>query len=196
MKPHNEQYAMELIIAKVKNGDVAAFGVLVDEHKGMAFTLALRLLKSREDAEEVTQDSFLKAYKNIGQFKGDAKFSTWLYSIVYNTALTHLRKKRVKTTEIGDLSLENLLELSEPDQQWRRLQKEERSGHIKTALNKLRGDDQVAITLFYLNENSLQEICEITGWELSNVKVRLHRARKRLLVELERLLDNEVRELL
>ena len=65
MKPHNEQYAMELIIAKVKNGDVAAFGVLVDEHKGMAFTLALRLLKSREDAEEVTQDSFLKAYKKL-----------------------------------------------------------------------------------------------------------------------------------
>ena len=91
MKPQNERYAMELIIAKVKKGDVAAFNVLVDEHKAMAFTLALRLLKSREDAEEVTQDSFLKAYKNIGQFKEEAKFSTWLYTIVYNTALTSLR---------------------------------------------------------------------------------------------------------
>ncbi|WP_323755732.1 RNA polymerase sigma factor [Roseivirga sp.] len=196
MKPHNERYAMELIIAKVKNGDVAAFNVLVDEHKAMAFTLALRLLKSREDAEEVTQDSFLKAYKNIGQFKEEAKFSTWLYTIVYNTALTSLRKKKLKTTEIEDLSSENLLQLSEPDAEWRRLQKEERSGYIQLALTQLSNDDQVAITLFYLNENSLQEICEITNWELSNVKVRLHRARKRLLIALEHLLDNEVRELL
>jgi len=196
MKPHNERYAMELIIAKVKNGDVAAFNVLVDEHKAMAFTLALRLLKSREDAEEVTQDSFLKAYKNIGQFKEQAKFSTWLYTIVYNTALTSLRKKKLKTTEIEDLSSENLLQLSEPDAEWRRLQKEERSGYIQLALTRLSNDDQVAITLFYLNENSLQEICEITNWELSNVKVRLHRARKRLLTALEHLLDKEVRELL
>lgn len=196
MKPQNERYAMELIIAKVKKGDVAAFNVLVDEHKAMAFTLALRLLKSREDAEEVTQDSFLKAYKNIGQFKEEAKFSTWLYTIVYNTALTSLRKKKLKTTEIEDLSSENLLQLSEPGSEWRRLQKEERSGYIKLALAQLSDDDQVAITLFYLNENSLQEICEITNWELSNVKVRLHRARKRLLSALEHLLDKEVRELL
>jgi len=196
MKPHNEHYAMELIIAKVKSGDLRAFSVLVDEHKAMAFTLALRLLKSREDAEEVTQDSFLKAYKNIGQFKEEAKFSTWLYSIVYNTALTYLRKKKLKTTEISDLSVGNLLELSEPDSAWRRLQKEERAGFIKLALSRLSGDDQLAITLFYLNENSLQEITEITNWELSNVKVRLHRARKRLLIELERLLNHEVRTLL
>tara|TARA_R110000796_G_scaffold118864_1_gene232813 strand:- start:186163 stop:186753 length:591 start_codon:yes stop_codon:yes gene_type:complete len=196
MKPQNERYAMELIIAKVKKGDVAAFNVLVDEHKAMAFTLALRLLKSREDAEEVTQDSFLKAYKNIGQFNEEAKFSTWLYTIVYNTALTSLRKKKLKTTEIDDLSSENLLQLSEPDSEWRRLQKEERSGYIKMGLTQLSNDDQVAITLFYLNENSLQEICEITNWELSNVKVRLHRARKRLLSALEHLLDKEVRELL
>ncbi len=196
MKPHSEHYVMELIIAKVKSGDLTAFSVLVDEHKAMAFTLALRLLKSREDAEEVTQDSFLKAYKNIGQFKEEARFSTWLYSIVYNTALTYLRKKKLKTTEISDLSVGNLLELSEPDSAWIRLQKEERAGFIKLAFSRLSGDDQLAITLFYLNENSLQEITEITNWELSNVKVRLHRARKRLLIELEKLLNHEVRTLL
>ena len=187
---------MDLIIDKVKSGDLSAFNVLIDEYKNMAFTLALKLMKSREDAEEVTQDAFLKAYTKIHQFEGKSKFSTWLYTIVYHTALTRLRKKQLPmdNTQLGQE--ENLTAYSESDKEWRRLQKGERSSYIQMALSKLSSEDQVAITLFYLNENSLQEICEITGWELSNVKVRLHRARKRLLKALEALLDNEVRELL
>ncbi len=196
MKESNEQYAMELIIAKVKAGDMTAFNVLIDEHKAMAFTLALKLMKNREDAEEVAQDAFLKAYKNIGQFEGSSKFSTWLYTIVYNTALTRLRKKKLPTTDLDFHQEENLASYSESDKEWHRLQKSERTSYIKEALDLLSTDDQVAITLFYLNENSLQEICEITHWELSNVKVRLHRARKRLLKALEQLLDSEVRSLL
>lgn len=196
MQQQNEKYAMDLIIDKVKSGDLSAFNVLIDEYKNMAFTLALKLMKSREDAEEVTQDAFLKAYTKIHQFEGKSKFSTWLYTIVYHTALTRLRKKQlpIDHTQLGQE--ENLTAYSESDKEWRRLQKEERSSYIQLALSKLSSEDQVAITLFYLNENSLQEICEITGWELSNVKVRLHRARKRLLKALEALLDNEVRELL
>ena len=187
---------MELIIAKVKEGDMAAFNVLIDEYKAMAFTLALKLMKNREDAEEVAQDAFLKAYRSIHQFEGKSKFSTWLYTIVYNTALTRLRKKQLPTSDLDFHQDESLTSYSESDKEWRKLQKSERSSYIKQALGMLSSDDQVAITLFYLNENSLQEICEITGWELSNVKVRLHRARKRLLKALEQLLDTEVRSLL
>jgi len=187
---------MELIIAKVKEGDMAAFNVLIDEHKGMAFTLALKLMKNREDAEEVAQDAFLKAYKNINQFEGNSKFSTWLYTIVYNTALTRLRKKKILTSDITHHNEERLSSYSETDKEWHQLQKTERASYIKQAMALLSTDDQVAITLFYLNENSLQEICKITDWELSNVKVRLHRARKRLLKVLEQLLDTEVRSLL
>ncbi|OEK02389.1 hypothetical protein BFP97_13030 [Roseivirga sp. 4D4] len=196
MKQTNEQYAMELIIAKVKEGDMAAFNVLIDEYKAMAFTLAMKLMKNREDAEEVAQDAFLKAYKSIHQFEGNSKFSTWLYTIVYNTALTRLRKKKLQTTDLDFHQEENLASYSESDKEWHRLQKSERSGYIKEALELLSTEDQVVITLFYLNENSLQEICEITNWELSNVKVRLHRSRKRLLKALEQLLDTEVRSLL
>lgn len=196
MKENNEQYAMELIIAKVKAGDMAAFNVLIDEYKAMAFTLALKLMKNREDAEEVTQDAFLKAYKNIKQFEGKSKFSTWLYTIVYNTALTKLRKKKLPMSDIAYHNEENLSSYSESDKEWHQLQKAERSSYIKQAMELLSSEDQMAITLFYLNENSLQEICEITHWELSNVKVRLHRARKRLLKVLEQLLDTEVRSLL
>lgn len=196
MKEYNEQYAMELIIAKVKAGDMTAFNVLIDEYKAMAFTLALKLMKNREDAEEVAQDAFLKAYKNINQFEGNSKFSTWLYTIVYNTALTRLRKKKLPTSDLDGHREEYLSSYSESDKEWHQLQKAERSGYIKQALDLLSPEDQIAITLFYLNENSIQEICEITGWELSNVKVRLHRSRKRLLKVLEQLLDTEVRSLL
>jgi RNA polymerase sigma-70 factor (ECF subfamily) len=196
MKGHNERYAMELIIAKVKQGDMVAFNALIDEYKAMAFTLALKLMKNREDAEEVAQDAFVKAYKNIGQFEGKSKFSTWLYTIVYNTALTRLRKKQLDIQDIDSHSVEFSSAFSESGMEWRNLQRDERSSYIKQALEQLVVEDQVVITLFYLNENSLAEICEITNWELSNVKVRLHRARKRLLIELEKLLETEVRSLL
>ncbi|GHE52733.1 RNA polymerase sigma factor [Roseivirga thermotolerans] len=187
---------MELIIARVKQGDMVAFNALIDEHKAMAFTLAIKLLKNREDAEEVTQDAFVKAYKNISQFEGKSKFSTWLYTIVYNTALTRLRKKQISIQELDSHTVENSAEASESSASWNTLRKDERSSYIQQALHRLVEEDQVVITLFYLNENSLVEICEITGWELSNVKVRLHRARKRLLAQLEKLLDTEVRSLL
>ena len=196
MKGHNERYAMELIIAKVKQGDMVAFNALIDEYKAMAFTLSLKLMKNREDAEEVAQDAFVKAYKNIGQFEGKSKFSTWLYTIVYNTALTRLRKKQLDIQDIDSHSVESSSAFSESGMEWRNLQRDERSSYIKQALEQLVEEDQVVITLFYLNENSLAEICEITNWELSNVKVRLHRARKRLLIELEKLLETEVRSLL
>ncbi|WP_422007385.1 RNA polymerase sigma factor [Roseivirga pacifica] len=196
MKGHNESYAMELIIAKVKQGDMVAFNALIDEYKAMAFTLSLRLLKNREDAEEATQDAFFKAYKNIGQFEGKSKFSTWLYTIVYHTALTQMRKRKLETTDISNELIENSGAFSESGKEWQRLQRVERSNYIQQALDRLLEDDQVAITLFYLNENSLAEISEITGWEMSNVKVRLHRARKRLLGALEQLLDDEVKSLL
>ena len=196
MKGHNERYAMDLIIAKVKQGDMVAFNALIDEYKTMAFTLAMKLMKNREDAEEVAQDAFVKAYKNINQFEGKSKFSTWLYTIVYNTALTRLRKKQLDMKDMDSHSVEGLSSYAESDAEWRKLQKDERSSYIKLALDRLVSEDQVVITLFYLDEKSVVEICEITAWELSNVKVRLHRARKRLLAELEKLLDTEVRSLL
>lgn len=196
MQGHNESYAMELIIAKVKQGDMVAFNALIDEYKGMAFTLALKMMKNREDAEEVAQDAFVKAYKYINQFEGKSKFSTWLYTIVYNTALTRLKRKKLDIQDIEGHVIEDSSAYAESGAEWRRLQKDERSSYIQEALELLVSEDQIVITLFYLNENSLAEICEITGWELSNVKVRLHRARKRLLAALEKLLDTEVRSLL
>ena len=78
----NDEYYIDLII----NGDTNAFEVLVDRYKDMVFTLTLRILKNREEAEEAAQDTFMKTYKSLSRFKGDSKFSTWIYKIAYNTS--------------------------------------------------------------------------------------------------------------
>ncbi len=81
-------------IDKVLNGDSSAFAVLVDRYKTMAFNISARITGSREDAEEVAQDSFVKAYRSLSSFKRNAKFSTWLFRIVYNTSVSHYRKRK------------------------------------------------------------------------------------------------------
>jgi DNA-directed RNA polymerase specialized sigma24 family protein len=83
-------------------GDQSAYADLVKRHQRFVFTLALRFTKTREDAEEIAQDCFIKAYRSLDAFQRQSKFSTWLYSIVYTTAMTALRKKRVETASIDD----------------------------------------------------------------------------------------------
>src|ERR1044071_8400326 len=85
------------IIGKVLSGDQQAYALLVDRYQNYVFTLALRFTKNREDAEEVSQDIFIKAYRSLSDFRGAAKFSTWLYTIVNTTCITFLRKKRLQT---------------------------------------------------------------------------------------------------
>src|SRR5205823_9803266 len=99
------------IISLVLKGDHNAYALLVERYKSYVFTLTLRFTKNREDAEEVAQDIFVKAYRSLSDFRGTAKFSTWLYTIVYTTSITFLRKKKLSTTSIDDegtfIQLEN-----------------------------------------------------------------------------------------
>src|ERR1700760_2679279 len=90
------------LIEQTLSGNQAAYADLVKRHQRFVFTLAMRFVKSREDAEEIAQDCFIKAYRSLSSFQGGSKFSTWLYSIVYTTAMTFLRKKRLATDSIDD----------------------------------------------------------------------------------------------
>ena len=90
------------LINSVLTGNTANYAVLVKRHQRFVFTLALRFAKNREDAEEIAQDCFVKAYKALGTFKQSSKFSTWLYTITYTTAMTYLRKKKLDSTSIDD----------------------------------------------------------------------------------------------
>lgn len=187
--------ADQIYISKVLNGDTNAFAYLVNKYKNMAFTLALNIVKSREDAEEITQDSFLKAFQKLQTFKGDSKFSTWLYTIVYRNSISMTRKKKLKTSALDKFVLEN--HKSDADfSQIDDLKEEEQKKYVKKIIASLPEKDAILITLFYLNENSVDEIEEITGLSKVNIKVKLFRLRKKLYNELSVFLKEEINEIL
>jgi len=184
------------LINKVLGGDKAAYADLMKRHQRFVFTLALRFAKNREDAEEIAQDCFIKAYRSLNTFRNTAKFSTWLYRIVYTTAMTFLRKKRLDTqsidTEVGLLNVENHVSDLKSDD----VEHKSKMVYVNRAIDQLSPDDAAVITLFYQGEQSLEEIGQALGMETNTVKVKLHRARHRLKEKIENILHHEVRELL
>jgi len=183
------------IITRVKNSDTVAFEYLINKYKGLAFTVALRIVDSREDAEEVVQDAFFKVFRFINQYKDDSKFTSWLYKIVYNTSLTKIKKKKLPTSELSNELEEEATALSESEA-WVSLARNDREKYLKEAIDKLSKEDSLVVTLYYLAENSIPEISEITGWKNSAIKVKLHRARKKLYHHLESLLEDEMKTLI
>ena len=182
-------------IDKVLKGNLASFGVLVEKYKSMAFTLALRIAKSREDAEEIAQDAFLKAYHSLSSFKQESKFSTWLYKIIYNTAISKFRKKHIESFSMEESVIPEKFHEEKVDG-LDSLHQKERKKIISKAISRLKEEEGVAMTLFYLNENNIREIEEITGYSNSNIKILLHRGRKKLLLELKKILKEEIVDML
>ena len=177
-------------------GDQSAYTELVKRHERFVFTLAMRFAKGREDAEEIAQDCFIKAYRSLASFQGQAKFSTWLYRIVYTTAMTFLRKKRVDTDSIDDegtfIQVENQFSAYDVND----AENKSRSFYLNKAIEQLLPDDAVIITMFYKGGQSLEEIGQALGMETNTVKVKLFRARQRLKEKLERNLKHEAKELI
>ncbi len=167
------------LVKKVKKGDIHAYESLVNKHKQMVYTIALKIVKNSEDAEEIAQDVFMKVYKSIDSFKGDAKFSTWLYRIAYNLSISKTRKKKTDLVNIDETIISDN-EIFETYNDVSKIEKNERAVLIKEAINKLNEDEAIIITLYYLKENSIEEISKITNFTKSNIKVKLFRARKKL----------------
>jgi RNA polymerase sigma-70 factor (ECF subfamily) len=184
------------LIRQTLAGNQSAYADLVKRHQRFVFTLAVRFTKSREDAEEVAQDCFIKAYRSLESFKQESKFSTWLYSIVYTTAMTSLRKKRVDTSSIDDE--ETYIQVAHVPSGFdaNNVENKSRSFYLNQAIGQLTADDATIITLFYKGEQSLEEIAQTLGIEANSVKVKLFRARQRLKEKLERNLKHEVKELI
>ena len=184
------------LITAVLTGNTAMYAVLVKRHQRFVFTLAMRFAKNREDAEEIAQDCFVKAYRALGTFKQGSKFTTWLYTITYTTAMTFLRKKRLDTQSINDD--ENVLQVANSGTGFDADQIEKKSSYVylNQAIDMLLPDDAAIITLFYKGEQSLEEIGATLGMEPNTVKVKLHRARQRLKEKLQYLLKDEVKELI
>ncbi|MDO3626635.1 RNA polymerase sigma factor [Mucilaginibacter sp. BT774] len=184
------------LIEQTLAGNQAAYADLVKRHQRFVFTLALRFAKNREDAEEIAQDCFIKAYRSLSAFQRQSKYSTWLYSIVYTTAMTFLRKKRVDTDSIDDENTYIQLENSSLSHDVNSAENKSRSYYLNQAITQLMPDDAAIITLFYMGEQSLEEIGQTLGIEANTVKVKLFRARQRLKEKLEHTLKHEVKELI
>ena len=184
------------LIEQTLAGNQAAYADLIKRHQRFVFTLAMRFSKNREDAEEIAQDCFIKAYRSLSNFQRQSKFSTWLYSIVYTTAMTFLRKKRVDTDSIDDENTYIQLENPSSGFDSNSVENKSRSYYLNQAITQLLPDDAAIITLFYMGEQSLEEIGNTLGIEPNTVKVKLFRARQRLKEKLERNLKHEVKELI
>jgi RNA polymerase sigma factor (sigma-70 family) len=183
------------IISQVLNGDQQAYAGLVNRYQNYVFTLASRMIKSREDAEEVGQDVFIKAYKYLADFRGASKFSTWLYTIVNTTAITFLRKKKL---EIHSLDNEKVFEAADNRDSGMRadmIEQKSKQAMVSKAITMLSPDDAAIITLFYKGEQSLEEIAAILKVETNAAKVRLHRARTRLKEKMVTYFAEEIKDL-
>jgi len=167
------------IIDQVMAGHKSLFAQLIDRYNAMAFTLAYRILDNREDAEEVVQDAFVKAYEHLGDFRQKSKFSTWLYRIVYNTAISHARIRRPSLQKMDDRAFQ-VPDNGPSDDIVYGFTQDEAGDLVRKMLKILPEEDRTILTLYYLNESGIDEIHTITGLSKANIKVKLFRARKKI----------------
>lgn len=184
-----------VIIREVLNGNPGRFSYFISQYKDMAYSIAFRIVNNKEDAEEIVQDSFMRAYNSLHKFRQSSKFSTWFYRIVVNRALSIRSKVKKSIVEI-DINTIPEIQFEEIDTAYRNLRHDERAKFINSALKELPEEDSLLLTLYYLNENSIEEISQITGIIGENVKMKLMRARKKMYVILEENLKMELKSIL
>lgn len=164
------------IIESVLKGNTNDFSSLISRYKNRAFSLLLRLLKNRMEAEEALQDAFMKAFSNLQSFRKESAFGTWFYRIAYNTALTRLKSRKNKTDKllesIDDFEAEGILKYEGENNSVNDI--------LLKLIEKLPGNYSLVLTLFYINGFSCEEIAGLTSNSESNVKVLLYRARTAL----------------
>ena len=175
----------------VLQGNTNAFSILINEYKDIVFSLAMKMSINKEDAEEVAQDAFVKAYKSLNSFKSESKFSTWLYKITYNTCLDYLKKNKnqkniIQIDTIIEAKVDNLSNAINA------IELEERRKIIDESLQLLPYDETFLLILFYFDDQNINEIAEILGINSSNVKIKLHRSRKKLATILSTKFENEI----
>jgi len=184
-----------IVIDKIKGGDFSACNFIVDKYKAFVFNICIRIVKNKEDAEEVAQDSFVKAFQSIDGFKRESKFSTWLYRITFNNAISKTRGKKIFNKEIND-NVTDSVNLSQVSEGLENLNKIDRKIILKKAMDKLSEEESLLITLYYFEENSFAEVSQITGNEVNYIKVKVHRARKKLYHRLSEIMGIKMEDVL
>ena len=172
-------------IGLILEGNSTAFSYIVERHRNKAYNLAFRMCGSHEEAEELSQDSFLKAYRSLKSFKMKSSFSTWLYRIVYNTTISQLRTKKKGILSLEDFPADatDFIGINTSEEE---AEREYRNSLVNFALQKINEDERGLISLYYYDEMSTDEISEVTGISKSNIKVKLFRARQKMLEIIEK----------
>jgi RNA polymerase sigma factor (sigma-70 family) len=183
------------IIGRILKGDQSVFALLVEKYQNYVFTLVLRFTVNREDAEEIAQDVFVKAYRSLADFRGDSKFSTWLFTITRTTCLSFLRKKKLDTISLDNERTGIQVVNKESGFNANGIEQKSRHSMLNKAIAMLSPDDAQVLNLFYKGDQTLEEIGKIMRLDPNTVKVKLHRARQRLKDKMEKHFSHEVREI-
>jgi len=179
----NSEPSDESVIHDILAGNTEAFVQLVRRYKRKVFGLSVRFARDADDLEDICQDVFIKVYENLGKFRADAPFEHWLSRITIRTCYDALRRRK---KEKGNVRLESIHYFLEDNSIGISQAAEEALNLIESGLTRLRPDERLVITLLELEEKTIKEISEMTGWSQANVKVRAFRARKKLKLLLEK----------
>lgn len=183
------------LVQETLRGNQSAFRTLVEQYQDYVFSVTLKILKNREEAEEAAQDAFIKAYRALASFEQRSKFATWLYQIAYRTAIDKYRSRKPASQSLND-EQSHLQIQDEAATPAEKMEQKSSRKIIEAALAEMKPEDATLLTLYYLNEQSVKEISGITGLSVSNVKVKLFRLRSTLKKVLEKKLKNEVKSLI
>lgn len=180
-----------IYIQKVLDGDTDAFSYFVSSYKDYAYSLSYSILKNSYLAEEAVQEAFIKAFENLKNFKGEAQFKTWFGRIVINESFRKSKSEKpdISTDDLPEseiLCIESTLNI---------LLQKERSLYITMALERLKAEEALCLEMYYLKENSIKEICEMTDWSVSKTKMALLRGRNNFYISLKILLKNDMKEI-
>lgn len=180
---HNEKLFIESLV----NNDRMAYTELIEKYKNMVYTLCFNMLKDKHMADDVAQESFVKVFKSIKNFKHDAKLSTWIYRITYRTCIDHLRKNKVAMSNIDDH-----YNIQDGSNHGQALEKKDLYQWLKQMIMELPQEEANVLQLFYHQQKSLKEVVAITGLTETNVKTKLFRSRKFLRQRAETFFKHEI----
>lgn len=185
----------DIVIQKIRLGDYNACNFIVDKYKSFVFNICMQIVRNREDAEELAQDSFIKAFKSIDGFKQESRFSTWLYRISFNNAISKTRSRTIFKKEIDD-NVADSENFSSGSDGFESLSRADRKKVLRKAMENLSEEENLLISLYYFEENSIAEVSEITGMETNYIKVKVHRARKKLYNSLSEVMGIKMEDVL
>jgi len=186
-----EKKTDEYYIREILKGDSGSFSQLVEKYSHLAFSLSMKILNQREDAEEAAQDAFIKAYNSLSSFQSSATFKTWFFRIVYNTSISKLRTRKNIEVKFEDIKISDT-EILATENAIGKLNADDRQRYLLVGLERLEPDERALLKMYYYDEFSMDDVSVITGLTVSNVKVKIHRSRKKLLQELKSVLKDEI----